>query len=167
VYYKHPGFEVPSDIAILPGLDVRADRNGLVVAPPSVHENGRCYEWLVSPGVGPIGGVPEKILQLACQRQEFLRSPDKGQCRTIAAGERHTTVFWLACAFAKNTFTIQHLFRRVRGLNLKWVRPELPEREIQRICQNAWKYKLKSSTSSRQHQAHSRSYINTGYTPSL
>ena len=39
-YFKHPGIEVQNEVDILPGVDLRGD-GGYVVAPPSVHENGK------------------------------------------------------------------------------------------------------------------------------
>jgi KaiC/GvpD/RAD55 family RecA-like ATPase len=49
VYYRHPGGEVQNGarIARIDGvaIDIRGD-GGYVVAPPSIHESGRQYEWL-------------------------------------------------------------------------------------------------------------------------
>lgn len=44
-YYAYPGFPVRSRNRLLPFLDVRGD-NGYVVAPPSVHENGKVYRFI-------------------------------------------------------------------------------------------------------------------------
>ena len=43
-YFKHPGGHIPCRSNILPGIDLKAD-GGYVVAPPSVHPNGRFYAW--------------------------------------------------------------------------------------------------------------------------
>ena len=44
VLLRHPGRQVPTRKAILPGFDVRGD-GGFIVAHPSVHPTGRRYEW--------------------------------------------------------------------------------------------------------------------------
>jgi hypothetical protein len=48
------------------GVDVRAD-GGYIVAPPSVHENGRLYEWDVDrhPGDVPVADAPAWLIELA------------------------------------------------------------------------------------------------------
>src|SRR5215213_11405641 len=48
LYFKHPEHHVRTGIRVAPGLDVKASR-GYVVAPPSIGENGKPYEWIVRP----------------------------------------------------------------------------------------------------------------------
>ena len=49
LYFQYPGFPVKSKVGILPGVDVRGD-GGYAVAPPSLHETGRRYEWKIKIG---------------------------------------------------------------------------------------------------------------------
>ena len=44
LFFKHPGGTAGSKAGLAPGLDVRGD-GGYVVAPPSNHISGRCYQW--------------------------------------------------------------------------------------------------------------------------
>jgi len=45
-FYKYPGVPVRSGAAVLgPGIDVRGG-GGYVVIPPSLHANGKRYEWV-------------------------------------------------------------------------------------------------------------------------
>jgi hypothetical protein len=54
IYFKHPDRAIPNSVGKLaPGLDVRAD-GGYVIAPPSVHANGRAYCWLADSGPSDI-----------------------------------------------------------------------------------------------------------------
>lgn len=43
-YFKHPGGIIKTVPGVLPGLDSRGDKNGYVIAPPSIHYSGRRYE---------------------------------------------------------------------------------------------------------------------------
>lgn len=45
LWFKAPKHGLKNSVKSLPGLDVRGE-GGLVVAPPSVHENGLRYRWL-------------------------------------------------------------------------------------------------------------------------
>jgi hypothetical protein len=45
LWLRYPGFLVENSVKKYPGIDIRAD-GGYVVAPPSVHENGKRYRFL-------------------------------------------------------------------------------------------------------------------------
>jgi hypothetical protein len=51
LFFRHPGTKLSNAVRTLPGIDIRGD-GGYVVAPPSVHPNGKRYTWL-----GGVGGV--------------------------------------------------------------------------------------------------------------
>lgn len=53
LYYAHPGAPMANRVALLPGVDLRAD-GGCVVAPPSVHPNGKRYTWVAGRGPGEV-----------------------------------------------------------------------------------------------------------------
>ena len=46
LFFKHPGITIQNRAGAIPGLDVRGD-GGYVVAPPSIHPNGKQYKWEV------------------------------------------------------------------------------------------------------------------------
>jgi hypothetical protein len=48
LFYRHPGGKLSNAVRKFPGIDIRGD-GGYVVAPPSIHPNGKRYQWL-SPG---------------------------------------------------------------------------------------------------------------------
>jgi hypothetical protein len=62
-YFKHPGpgLKVRNFAKRLPGLDLRGD-GGLVVAPPSVRENGVEYKWVVRLEDTPLADIPDWLL---------------------------------------------------------------------------------------------------------
>lgn len=43
-YFKHPGGNLCNAVRKYPGIDIRGD-GGYVVAPPSIHPNGKRYQW--------------------------------------------------------------------------------------------------------------------------
>lgn len=45
LWYQHPGGTVANSVRSYPGVDIRAD-GGFVLAPPSIHPNGKRYRWL-------------------------------------------------------------------------------------------------------------------------
>lgn len=47
LYFRHPGGDVHNRINLVPGIDLRGD-GGVILAPPSIHPNGRPYVWEVS-----------------------------------------------------------------------------------------------------------------------
>ena len=57
-YYQLPDSAVPSIVGVADGVDIKAE-GGYVVAPPSVHPSGRCYQWVIPPrGLDPFGAEP-------------------------------------------------------------------------------------------------------------
>jgi hypothetical protein len=67
VILRHPGRPVPTRKAVLPGMDVRGD-GGFIVAHPSVHANGRRYEWDCDfhPDETAISDAPQWVVDLVC-----------------------------------------------------------------------------------------------------
>lgn len=61
LFYKHPGKHVKTRAGILPHVDIRGD-GGYVVMPPSLHENGNRYEWVVSPEDSDFAELPQWVL---------------------------------------------------------------------------------------------------------
>lgn len=64
LYFKSPGFKIKSTHGLFGnGLDVQAE-NAYVVAPPSVHFNGRTYEWEISSDIfsTPMAELPQAWL---------------------------------------------------------------------------------------------------------
>jgi hypothetical protein len=64
LYLTHPGVRIRSGVNVLgPGVDVLGD-GSYAVAPPSVHPNGRVYEWVEGHAPGEIGfaALPDWLL---------------------------------------------------------------------------------------------------------
>jgi hypothetical protein len=66
--FQHPGIPIATRKQVLPGLDVRGD-GGFIVVHPSVHKNGRRYEWDADahPEDLAIAAAPQWVIDLLCQ----------------------------------------------------------------------------------------------------
>lgn len=109
-YFQHPGWDFKnSSSRIGKGIDVRGD-GGYVVAPPSLHEKAKRYEWLngASPDGSTLAEIPEwvvellKVKELPKQQPIVRGSSEDGQHwlgKALAKcniGNRNETGFWLA-----------------------------------------------------------------------
>ena len=73
MYFRHPGADIGNRAKIITdndgsSVDVRGE-GGYVVAPPSVHGNGRVYEWMIP--VEEMAGLPPEL-------EEFLLTAELG-----------------------------------------------------------------------------------------
>jgi hypothetical protein len=140
LYYAHPGPMMANRVAMLPGVDLRGD-GGCVVAPPSVHPNGRRYAWVACRGPGDVAlaPLPPHFGGKRVASQATGHSP--GHWRRlmregIAEGARNNTIASLS----------GHLLRRdvdadvVRELMLAWnrshCRPPLADEEVVRVVES-------------------------------
>lgn len=109
-YHLAPEFHVNNFVRLLPGLDIRGDR-GLIVAPPSMHQSGKRYQWREKRSIQPLPGYlrdlvkPKEILRTSQAKPNNL--PASGgnegtaryfneQCNRIGAtqpGFRNATLF--------------------------------------------------------------------------
>jgi hypothetical protein len=109
-YLKHPGFRIGNKARFVEDVDLRAD-GGYVVAPPSVHESGHVYEWMIHPDDVPPAPIPEWLMLLINPPKQDRIGPDGDHYSSADGGEywliravdvttggnRDETAFWLAC----------------------------------------------------------------------
>ena len=99
LFFKHPGVSIQNRAGAIPGLDVRGD-GGYVVAPPSIHPNGKQYKWEVP--------LTEELPKLPVELFRLISSPANGTgyrerfntaqaLNGVPEGERDSTLFRLAC----------------------------------------------------------------------
>lgn len=101
VMVLHPGRYVPTRRGLLPGMDVRGD-GGFVVAHPSIHANGRRYEWDIDhhPEDVEVAPCPAWVAELVCsnapgdanseQVVQVIRPGSLGMPETVIADGRET-----------------------------------------------------------------------------
>jgi hypothetical protein len=102
-YFRHPGGDVPTVHGFRPGLDFQAD-GAYVVIPPSGHESGGVYAWVVELNGSPLPLAPPWLLKAAERpspggRKEF----ELGTDGKIPHGQRHDYLVSLAASVVSRT----------------------------------------------------------------
>jgi hypothetical protein len=154
--FKHPGNGIyQTKTKILPGVDVRAD-GGFIVAAPSIHANGKQYEWLIDPvemGLDDLLDLPEdlkKLLPIKTEDEKSLKNPKGWEFEALAGvekGQRNNTCARLAGKYLREfSGDLDQAWLMLKGWNERNL-PPLPEKEVQRTLQSVAKLHADSTTS--------------------
>lgn len=98
LYYAHGVENYPNKAAIKPHIDFRGD-GGYVVAPCSIHPNGKTYEW-AKPLNGKLRELPAEFIKLMTASVPLTTKPTfdtAGAISGLPEGQRDTGMFKLAC----------------------------------------------------------------------
>ena len=125
-------------IGLLEGVDIRSD-DGYIVAPPSVHPNGRRYEWEYDPDEYEIAEADETVLKLLAvgKKPELdkFTSPEK-----IPDGKRNATIFKMACSLQAKGLADGSILAACLAENESKCSPPLDNGEVQKIVESALKH---------------------------
>lgn len=95
--FRHPGGSVRNFARKLPGLDLRGD-GGYIVAPPSIHPNGKTYKWIME---HDIAEVPDWLLGIISgdkqPQQKTGRVDPEWVFAGIPEGQRDNELYKYAC----------------------------------------------------------------------
>ena len=128
------------------GVDIRCD-GSYIVAPPSVHPNGRRYEWQDHPEDVPIASATGAVydfldhVQRNGGRDETKKDngkfklPDK-----IKKGERDKTLFRYASHLRAIGRSDAEILNAVMGANFMRCNPPMDSKDVQRVVRSACKY---------------------------
>jgi hypothetical protein len=129
---------IRSRTGLAPGIDLRGD-GGFVVAPPSLHANGRRYAWEpgASPNDVPLAPLPVWLLErLRADRPSGIsRPPDEWAALVrapIAAGTRNNSLARLAGYLLRCRAAPRVVLELVRAVNQARCTPPLPDHEVER-----------------------------------
>jgi putative DNA primase/helicase len=90
-----------------PGIDIKGLRSGYVVAPPSIHPNGRAYEWA---NASPIAEAPDwlvqKILAAGKARKEHTALNAPVEADSFLLGRAFEKMGWLGPQIKNGVFAV-------------------------------------------------------------
>ncbi len=145
VLFAHPGQPIRNAVSVggLDGLDIRAD-GGYIVAPPSLHQSGRCYEWDASrhPDDVKLSPLPDWLLSLLVAPPGGNGSkPTSVIGETIQFGQRNATLASLAGAMRRRGMTRTAILAALLTTNAEQCVPPLAETEVEKIATSVANYK--------------------------
>jgi putative DNA primase/helicase len=138
---------------LAPGLELKGD-GGYIVAPPSLHPNGKPYRWLrgFSPKDLPLAEPPEWILAPLIPADgdraapEAVEAPASGHHghqdapEVVHEGQRHNFLVRLAGKLRAAGLGVEAIESALLRENARRCRPPLPEREVRAIARSFAKY---------------------------
>jgi hypothetical protein len=142
LFFKHPEVSIANRAGVLPNIDVRAD-GGYVVAPPSIHPNGKQYKWEV-----PLNGhMPElpgelfKVIQAPSNNRLGYREKFNSDqlWEGVGEGQRDHQLFQYACQLRAGNASRDVAEKLILGAATR-CKPPFPEREALKKVEQAWKY---------------------------
>lgn len=152
LYFKYPAGHSISNSAssIAEGVDVRGN-GGYVVAPPSIHSNGRGYEWEVEhyPNEIPLAELPPKWIEalentVGRGKKHASKQPSSEGRFTlpdkIPEGQRNTTLFKYAASMRAQRVLPSEISNALVSANLNRCTPPLSNADVIRIYNSALRY---------------------------
>jgi putative DNA primase/helicase len=139
-YYQYPG---PGKLKnsngkIADGIDIKAD-GGYVVAPGSLHQSGRTYEWLF--GLEEIKPFPDNLLKQlkkpSVSKKKTVGKYNLSSTNPIDEGERNDTLFLLGTMLREKGANAHQIESELTDINKKRCKPPLETSEIKTIAKSA------------------------------
>lgn len=119
------------------GVDIRGD-GGYVVAPPSVHPNGRAYEWENHPDDYSVAKANDNVYAFIRSIQGERKRGDKFKLpNRIGSGKRNDTLYKQACSLQSMGYDDDLIFATIETTNQHKCDPPLPLREVRQIVNQA------------------------------
>lgn len=116
--------KLPNAVGILLGVDFRAE-GGYVVVPPSIHANGKTYEWF---NKTKILDLPKEIEDLLSPRKSGIT--EESWETIIDKGERNNELTRRAGKLIRSRLPKAEIIRILSDWNQRFCRPPLPEGDI-------------------------------------
>lgn len=139
--YYQANTPISSSVNTELGVDVRAE-GGYVVAPPSVHPNGRPYAWDNSPEDFDVAPADERVLEFVkfVQGGDLKRKVKFKLPKEIKEGGRNTTLHKYGSSMQSRGFSDSEIYAGLVGANIAACKPPLPQEDVDKIYQSVLGY---------------------------
>lgn len=119
-------------VGLYEGIDIRGE-GGYIVAPPSLHPNGRRYEWEQEPGEYMLAQADNTVVNfLLGPFPENLKRQTFQEPETIPDGERTSTMIRLVGSLKAKGLDNEAIQAAVRAENEKKCVPPLTDKELEK-----------------------------------
>ena len=121
---------VKNKVNLYPGIDIRGD-GGYIVAPPSVHPNGKIYQWKQeNKNIKRANDVVMKFLE--GNNKPEIKPDNALKQGFIPEGQRTDTLFKLACSLQAKGLSDTAIRTAIKAENQSKCKPPLSDSELER-----------------------------------
>ena len=146
VVFAHPGREVRNSAGkVAPGIDVRGD-GGYIVAPPSIHPNGKPYQWISEyrPSTTPLAQAPGWLLDKMTAQQvlDYPQAPtvEVPKSGAVPTGSRNQVLTSLAGTMRRRGMGEEAILQALLSENQTKCVPPLSVAEVGAIAHSVCRY---------------------------
>ena len=119
----------------IPGIDLRSE-GGYVVAPPSVHESGKRYDFFRPLDV-PLATLPEWVMCKSEEQPKPFQESSEGLFSLKSEGQRNDSIAKAAGSLIGKGYPFQDVLQICCSLNASYS-PPLAKQEVKKTIQSIW-----------------------------
>ena len=138
-YYYKSDEPIKNTTGLYPGIDIRGE-GGYVIAPPSIHSNGREYEWEIGPEDCELCEADNLVMRFIRKRHtEVTRKPHFELPDNITQGHRNDTLYRYGCSLQSQGFDDDEILEKLQSANQRCDIP-LSDEEVATIFGSVTSY---------------------------